>query len=1188
MACGLLRKGRLTPSPFPPGAPMKSKFPVLIAVTALGALALWYGTRNGSDTADGIHQEPLLAETLTVDNDGESAEDLVTELDVPVAAEGPSRESIGEAALGDGEEPEAALPTWDAADTVWVDVAILRPDGTPMGEEAYVFASSRQLSGQATFGDTGPIAALREGRDPRGVKGVLAAAPASDDGTARLGLPPDTTEAWIYMGGSYLYSLEPHHWKEASHWTEVSAAERVTLSPALGAWVAGVVRAPDGQTTAEGIRVTLDSSLNSRLELGSTSSQPLNRFTETDAAGRFHFYGTPAGRAVTVQTRSDTFARSFSDDLKLVEGERHDLVVTLAKGGTVHGRVVDDTGKAVEGAEVIALGQELFGTPTEELREVVSGEDGTFELTGLTPGNVWLKTEYEGAREQLSSPFEITDGERKKVDDIVLDRGLALSGVVTMPNGRPAIGAKVEVSPDLSENVSGSPMDPRTFIGGGNDADTDETGAFEIAGLGEGPWIVTAKYESPDESQPEDSGRWTASQALVRAPAEDLKLALDPPVNFMGAVVDSAGEPITAFNVKAELAGSQWYMPPSEKSQNGFESEDGRFVFSDLRPGKWTFTVTAKGMAPSEELEITLPTEEESTFVLLAPIFLAGKVVDPNGLPVSGAEISKELEGPEAIQAMQGRKDWATTMTDGEGLFTLNGVAPGAGSIAAKKDGWAPSDGYGYDLAEGEVAHEIVLVMRRGGTISGEVFGADGEPAAGCVLILQMPSLEERRFANADANGQFEETGLKPGSWQVQAFPGIKSLQPEGGGSIDQAALIKALKMTSVQLKDETTEHVVLGSPPAAPVRVYGVVSAGGDPVPDMVISFMKAEGGGLEGLKIGTTLEDGSYELVLDEPGDYLMTVQATGSPGMQNSVEFKRRIPETDDQELNVAMPMGRIVGRVVSADGEPSASARVTLSMQSGKAFGTLMGGQYNETRTDEDGQYEMRFVRPGDYVVAAGGSFLGGMLGGDNSLGRKVKSVTVTKDSSVTLDFKLESAGELHGTVRDMGGSPVADASIFLRDENGRLLELFAFQATNASGAFEYDGLAPGDYTISARAEGMASSPAAPVRVRSGEVSEATVTVDAGTTLLVSLTDKSGAELRSRVSVVDENGHEVNGMLSLDELMARVSGGVDGKVQRVGPLPPGRYKVSTTTEDGRTAKRTVRLSGDPEKKVRLRLK
>ncbi|QDV08629.1 Nickel uptake substrate-specific transmembrane region [Planctomycetes bacterium Poly30] len=1160
---------------------MKSKLFALLTVAALGVLALWYITRapGAEPRADpGVAGEG--SPNAGAAKDDEQPE--VAELSAPVAPEGPSRESIAEVeALAETDGAEAALPTWDVEDTLWIEATVVLPEGTPNDEQAFVLAASEPMQRALALGDAGPFAALRDGREPRRIPGVLAAAQVGEEGTVRLALPPGTGEAWISVGGSYLYSLEPYHL------VDVNSANPLTLRPALGARITGAVLTQDGRTGAEGVTVSLDWSLNSRLQLGSPNAGSLGRSTESKEQGRFDLFALPTGRPLAIQTRSDTFARSFSDDLQLTPGESRSVTLTLATGGTVHGRVVNEKGEPVPGTTVTALGREFFGNPTEDLREAETGEDGRFELAGVTPGKVWVRAEHDDYQGKLGKPFDLGASERFHAEDIVLDRGLVLSGKVAFPDGRPVSGAMVKADPDLGENAAGSPVDPRSFAGAGNDARTDETGAFEIAGLGEGPWAVTVEYDAKEGAQPEEPGRWTAFQSLVHAPAANLEFTLNPPVRFRGSVLNSAGEPLTSFEVKGERSGSQWYMPPSETRTRTFEPEDGRFVFADLRSGDWTFTVEAEGMARSEKARVTLPSTEESTFTLFAPIRLAGRVVDPNGLPVPGAEIAKELEGQESIQAMQGLGDWPSTHSDGEGLFALENIAPGAGSIVAKKDGWAASEGHAYELAEGEAREEIVLVMRRGGTISGEVFGADGEPAAGCVLILQMPTLEERRFANADGNGRFEEAGLTPGTWQVQAFPGIQSLQPEDGGALDQTALMMALKMTTVKLEDEAKEHVVLGSPPALPVRVHGTVSLAGEPVGDLIISFMTAEGGGLEGLKIGKTAKDGSYELVLDEPGDYLMTVQSPGAAGMQNSVEFRRRIPEAESHELDVSMPMGRIAGRVIGPDGAPSANTRVTLSMQSGQVFGTVMGGQYNETRTDKDGRYEILFVRPGAYAVAAGGSYLGGLLGDQSSPGREVKTLTVSEDSSATLDFELEAPGELHGVVRDAAGKPAAEASIFLRDENGRLLELFSFQATNASGAFEYDGLAPGEYTLTARAEGMASTTDTPLRIRSGEVTETSITVDTGTMLLVSLQDKTGADIRSRVSVRDEHDHEVNGMLSLNELMARISGGVDGKEQRVGPLPPGTYEVSCVAEDGRTATRRVRLTGKPEKKLRLRL-
>lgn len=537
---------------------------------------------------------------------------------------------------------------------------------------------------------------------------------------------------------------------------------------------------------------------------------------------------------------------------------------------------------------------------------------------------------------------------------------------------------------------------------------------------------------------------------------------------------------------------------------------------------------------------------------------------------------------------MQGRGDWPTATSDDEGRFVLGGLMPGSGSILAKKDGWAPSAAYAFELGEGESIDDIVLSMRTGGTISGEVYDAEGKPAAGCMIIVQMPSLAERRMTNADADGRFEEASLSPGSWQVQAFPGIKSLEPGEDGAMDQAALIKALKMTSVKLEDGAVEHVVLGAPPAEPVRLTGRVTVGAEPLEGMMVSFVRASGDDvLAGMKIETTDASGEYATILDDPGEYRVTVQSAGAPGMQTSVEMMRRIPETDEHRLDLEMPLGRIEGRVFGPDREPVAGARVTLSMQSGHIFGTITGGQYDEARTDEEGRYDLRFVRPGSYAVAAGGSYLGGFLGDSPVLGRKVESVELAEGAEVTLDFELDDPGTLRGIVRDADGKPVPEASIFVRDADGRLLELLSFQATNATGRFEYGGLAPGDYTVTARTDSLASTSGERIRIRSGETTETTVTMDAGTVLIVTLADKSGEDIRCRVSVTDEDGREMNGMLGLSELMERATRGIVGTEQRIGPLPRGRYEVRAFAEDGRTASRAVRLFGRETKKFRLRL-
>ncbi len=1159
---------------------MNARILALVGALALGlALLVWF-LNSGEGT------EPRGATPSSTAPQAPRPPDLAApaELAAPSPLAQPAQEH---------EDSRRALPaarssgarSWPAEETRWVALRLIAPAGTPLEERAEVVALEKGGDYEALYGKGGPVAALRAGKQGKDLRGVLGTAAFERDGTARLGLPPDT-EAWLIVAGAYLYSLEARR-------IEPGAAldELVELRPVLGARISGRLRAPAG-TAADalaGVELELDWSINAALQLGAAGREKLDLEAESDGEGRFEFRAVPVGKPQTLVTRSPTLARSFSADLTPAAGEHLQLELALLTGGAVRGRVVDEDGSPIAGAEVQALGREFFGNPTDDLRKTASDAEGRFALAGLTPGKMWLHLEHDDYQEQLSTPFELRDGEQREQGDMVLNEGLAVAGRVVFPDGAPATGTRVTVQPDLAENLAGSPMDPRAYIGARNQAEADATGAFRIKGLGTGPWIVAAQLELTDEHGARAPGRWNASVGLVRPPALETLLTLEPPVTVSGTVQDSQKHPIAAFSLHAERAGSQWYMPPSETKDQPFESPDGRFLLTDLRSGEWSFRAEAEGYAHSAKVTLKLPSSEELALVLLRPVLVAGTVVDPAGLPVAGAEVTKELEGVEAILAMQGRRDWPVARSDDQGAFRLEGMPPGAGSIMAKKDGFAPSAGFSLELGEGEQKLDLVLTLRRGGTISGEVFDAEGKPATGSMVILQMPTLQQRRFTNTDARGTFAESGLEPGTWQVQAFPGIESLQSENGEALDQAKLLAVLKMTTVTLEDEELEHVVLGAPPADPVRVHGRVTLGGEPVPGALLSFVPADGAGLDKLKLKTLDAQGRYELQLDAPGDYLLTVQDTGAPGRQNSIEFRRTVPKGTEARLDLELPLGRVSGRVENSHGEPVSGARVTVTMQGGLVFGTVFGGHYTEAATDATGAYEIPWLRPGSYTVAAGGAFLGGVFGDGAALGREVKSVELRENESKRgVDFRLEQPGAVRGTVRDATGNLVAEASIFLRDEDGRLVELFSLASTNASGSFEYPGLAPGEYTVTARTSTLASAADVAVRVRSDEKSEVTLVLEPGTILLVSLEDSSGADLPSRVSVLDAKGRELNGMMGLAELMRRYSGGLGDAVQRVGPLAPGTYQVRAIAEDGRSVERPLSLTGQPERKLKLRLK
>ena len=138
----------------------------------------------------------------------------------------------------------------------------------------------------------------------------------------------------------------------------------------------------------------------------------------------------------------------------------------------------------------------------------------------------------------------------------------------------------------------------------------------------------------------------------------------------------------------------------------------------------------------------------------------------------------------------------------------------------------------------------------------------------------------------------------------------------------------------------------------------------------------------------------------------------------------------------------------------------------------------------------------------------------------------------------------------------------------------------------AGRYAYHGLGKGEYSVAARKGGSVSEDSGLVSVRAGETSNADVTLGDGTVFLISVIDRTGATVGARVQVINEAGHDMGGMLSLNEMMNYMGGGFSHDEQRVGPVAPGKYRVEVT-HDGRSKRKSVRASGQSERKLKIRI-
>ena len=142
--------------------------------------------------------------------------------------------------------------------------------------------------------------------------------------------------------------------------------------------------------------------------------------------------------------------------------------------------------------------------------------------------------------------------------------------------------------------------------------------------------------------------------------------------------------------------------------------------------------------------------------------------------------------------------------------------------------------------------------------------------------------------------------------------------------------------------------------------------------------------------------------------------------------------------------------------------------------------------------------------------------------------------------------------------------------------------------NAAGVATYSGLSPGPVTFSARARDLASADGAPVEVFSGGTAATSLQLVPATVLWVRMRGPDGP-LPSRLSITDDGGLEVGVLFGSDDL-AWLQGvtEADPAEIRVGPLPPGRYRLLATAEGGLEASKRATLQGEADRRVSLRLR
>lgn len=802
-------------------------------------------------------------------------------------------------------------------------------------------------------------------------------------------------------------------------------------------------------------------------------AQPIGRAV-SGPAGTFEVGGLREGRYAIWATGSGE-----SGVLAGVSAGTEDAKVSVAPGVRVSGRVVDEHDKPVAGAWVTGI-----FTASSRFFDVTSDAEGRFAIDALPSGPFRFVAAHPGLL-----PAATTLDEKRELL-LKMETPRALRGVVRA-HGQPVAKAKVELFGEHRRATALTGPDGRYALG------ALRSGEYSLKAAGPG-------------------GMARASVALD-APDTTLDLELGPSGSLSGRVVDEHDAAVAAdVIVSADDAVVARLGSGSDGAFHVDELPAGTYRVHPRLEGKSGKTVTAEieaGSSPSVVLHV------------FRGVALTGRVVDSESQPVPGVQIAVDHEGDE----------YRATNTDGDGGFSIAGVAPGTREWTARH-----SD---FIEATGEVNAPGVLEIRleRGATITGDFVDEDGAPVEGEVWARsKAPS--DSQSARTDSQGAFTLKGLKGGHYTVAGAG-----RAGGSASIESDVAPHGSARAHLALKPGVEINGMVVNTAGEPLANQQVYSSSIGKDTDHAVTRSDADGGfRLTHLRAGASYmlevvtQDASSDVlpkpfkapasgvrltvdarprvkgrVLDSNGNPLTRFVVNHRPTRAADGRFDVSVfvdPEEKETSVSisaeglapykkkVAMPgpvvdLGDVVltgGRSVvvtvkDASGKAVMGARVrvkspvrsvedTMEDDIPESVSSRMGIQSDIT--DASGQVRLKHVSVDAVEVKASRE---GLAPATASVGTDQNAVTLT----------LGAAGKVHGVLHDVdGGYALGDVDAEL-DGTETTVDTAA-----RDGRFTLSGLQPGNWTLhGSLLNGLLTTPVK-VEVQAGSDSQVDLYVRAG--------------------------------------------------------------------------------------------
>lgn len=529
----------------------------------------------------------------------------------------------------------------------------------------------------------------------------------------------------------------------------------------------------------------------------------------TDSQGRWHCNHVPAlfGMIQFNVTHPDYAPRLFGSAalgaatnhnvpyLAQADLRNETAVMPLARGATVGGVVVNDTGAPIAGAKVTFDHQ--WAEPTASQ---ITKEDGRFQFTNIPQdaGPVsrdticFLTVQADG---YSPKDFRYKGSTPPAESRLALGWGAELRGRVVDENGDPVPKATIQVC--SHSNVK----------------------RFEWSTVtdAEGRFVWRSAPAKPEFYVVEAAGYQASSRIKLAADGTEQLIKLrtnPPPVVISGtAVDDSTGRPLERFQVWmgfTEMIYTGYAEPMNSPRPPRIRTVgvNGSFTFTNHDPFvSCKLEIRADGYCPEEESHRGAITNDARFEFRLSPTApLTGIVRLANGLPVGGAVAMLLTDTKRVYMRLPGEFDLALSgashaVTDVQGRFTFQPEQNAKQILITAPEGFAA-------ITPNELTATPEVILQPWGCVMGTLKIGNQPGANQNIDLSYSPTIGERSGyslfleARTDAEGHFAFFGVPP--WNLQLAHRL-SFRDGQGGAIPQNL------QTKIKVQAGQTNFVNLG-----------------------------------------------------------------------------------------------------------------------------------------------------------------------------------------------------------------------------------------------------------------------------------------------------------------------------------------------------------------------------------------